>query len=69
MSTRKKATQGDHDSPDNFQPVLLGTEIVFEEADVVGMITDENDCEVFIESSLFTGWMSKALFWELSGAE
>lgn len=52
-----------------FQPTLLGTEIVFEEADAKGMITDENECEVFIESSLFTGWMSKALFWELSGAE
>jgi hypothetical protein len=52
-----------------FQPTLLGTEIVFEEADVKGMITDETECEVFVESSLFTGWMSKALFWELSGAE
>ena len=52
-----------------FQPVLLGTELVFEEEDVKGMITDENESEVFVESSLFTGWMSKATFWELSGAE
>jgi hypothetical protein len=52
-----------------FQPTLLGTAIVFEEEDAQGMITDENECEIFVESSLFTGWMSKALFWELSGAE
>jgi hypothetical protein len=54
---------------ENFQPVLLGTMIVFEEGDTPGMITDENASEVFIESDLFTGWTSKALFWELSGAE
>jgi hypothetical protein len=54
---------------DSFQPTLLGTEIVFEEAEARGMITDENECEVFVESDLFTGWMSKALFWELSGTE
>lgn len=53
----------------HFQPVLLGTMIVFEEGDTPGMITDETMCEVFIESDLFTGWTSKALFWELSGAE
>jgi hypothetical protein len=52
-----------------FQPLLLGTEIVFEELETEGMITDENECEVFIESALFTGWMPKAVFWELSGAE
>ena len=52
-----------------FQPTLLGTEIVFEEGDAPGMITDENACEIFVESEPFTGWMSKALFWELSGAE
>ena len=52
-----------------YQPTLLGTEIIFEEGDAPGMITDENLCEVFVESDLFTGWMSKALFWELSGAE
>jgi hypothetical protein len=54
---------------ESFQPTLLGTMIVFEEGDTPGMITDENACEVFIESDLFTGWTSKALFWELSGAE
>jgi hypothetical protein len=53
----------------NFQPTLLGTEIIFEEGDVAGMITDENECEVFIESDQFTGWTSKAIFWELSGVE
>ncbi len=52
-----------------FQPSLLGTPIIFEEDDTEGMITDENECEVFIQSDLFTGWMSKALFWDLSGAE
>lgn len=54
---------------DNFQPVLLGTEIIFEDDETTGMITDETDCEVFVQSSTFTGWMSKALFWELSGSE
>ena len=54
---------------DNFRPSLLGTEIVFEEGDDEGMITDENECQVFIQSGIFTGWISKALFWELSGAE
>ena len=52
-----------------FQPTLLGTELVFEEADHIGMITDENECEIFIESSLFTGWMSKPVFWDQSGQE
>lgn len=51
------------------QPTLLGTELTFEEGDISGMITDENPCEIFVESDLFTGWMSKAVFWELSGAE
>jgi hypothetical protein len=58
-----------HDSPDNFKPILLGTEIVFEDDETTGMITDETECDVFVESPGFTGWMSKALFWELSGAE
>lgn len=56
--------------PENaFQPILLGTQIVFEEEDVRGMITDETPCEVYVESTLFTGWISKALFWELCGVE
>lgn len=33
------------------------------------MITDENQCEIYVESPLFTGWMSKAVFWDLSGNE
>jgi hypothetical protein len=52
-----------------FEPTLLGTQIVFEEGETEGMITDETQCEVFVESPLFTGWMSKAIFWELSGAD
>jgi hypothetical protein len=52
-----------------FAPTLLGTQLTFEEGEVEGMITDETQCEVFVESAQFTGWMSKALFWELSGAE
>jgi hypothetical protein len=52
-----------------FRPTLLGTEIVFEEDDTKGMITDETLCEIYIESALFTGWMSKALFWTLCGSE
>ena len=52
-----------------FQPTLLGTQIIFEEGDTPGMITDETMWEVFIESDLFTGWMPKSQFFELSGAE
>lgn len=52
-----------------YRPTLLGTSLVFEEGDTPGMITDETECYVFIESELFTGWTSKALFWELSGLE
>lgn len=52
-----------------FRPTLLGTEIVFEEDDTKGMITDETICEIYIESTLFTGWMSKASFWTLCGGE
>lgn len=52
-----------------FRPALLGTQILFEEDDAEGMITDENQCEIYVESPLFTGWMSKAVFWDLSGNE
>lgn len=52
-----------------FRPTLLGTAIVFEEEDSEGMITDENECEIYVESSLFTGWISKAVFWDVCGAE
>lgn len=57
------------ESRNSFRPSLLGTEIVFEEGDCEGMITDENECDIFVESSLFTGWIPKAMFWELSGAD
>lgn len=59
----------DKEPESGFQPVLLGTEIVFEDNDTPGMITDENECEIYVESELFTGWMSKAVFWELSGSD
>jgi len=50
---------------EDFQPSLLGTAIVFEEGDTEGMITDETESAVFIESSLFTGWIPKATFFAL----
>lgn len=52
--------------PLTFHPTLLGAQLEFEEGEI-GMITDETQCEVYIESDFFTGWTSKALFWELSG--
>ena len=54
---------------DSFQPSLLGTEIVFEEGESEGMITDENEHSVFVESTIFTGWIPKPVFWELSGTD
>ena len=52
-----------------FRPTLLGTVISFEDDGSEGMITDETECEIFIQSDFFTGWMSKASFWDLAGAE
>lgn len=58
----------------NFQPTLLGTTVTFandgggEEGDA-GMISDETATEIYIESGFFTGWMSKADFWEALGIE
>jgi hypothetical protein len=50
-----------------FQPTMLGTEVRFEDGET-GMITDERETELLIESDFFTGWMTKAEFWEaLSG--
>jgi hypothetical protein len=51
-----------------FQPTLLGTVITFGD-EGKGMITDETETEVFIESAFFTGWMSKAELWEALGVE
>jgi len=51
-----------------FQPTLLGTTVVFQDAGQ-GMITDEDETDIFIESDVFTGWMSKAEFWEALGVE
>jgi hypothetical protein len=51
-----------------FQPTMLGMRVRFQdEGD--GMITDENETEIFIESDFFTGWMSKPEFFELLGIE
>lgn len=52
----------------DFQPTMLGTNIRFLEGGV-GMITDENESEIFIESDYFTGWITKAEFWEALGIE
>ena len=57
-------TQIQHD----FQPTLLGMPVFFQDADE-GMITDENETEIFIESDYFTGWMLKTEFWAAIGAE
>jgi hypothetical protein len=51
-----------------FQPTLLGTPVVFQD-EGEGMITDENETEIYIESDFFTGWMLKAEFWELLGTD
>jgi hypothetical protein len=51
-----------------FQPTLLGTPIVFQN-EGEGMITDENETDIYIESEFFTGWMLKAEFWELLGTD
>jgi hypothetical protein len=52
-----------------FQPTLLGTRVLFEDEAHSGMITDETESEIYIESDFFTGWMSKAEFWEALGVE
>jgi hypothetical protein len=51
-----------------FQPTLLGTPILFQD-EGGGMITDENEFDIFIESEFFTGWMPKTEFFELLGVE
>ena len=52
----------------DFQPTLLGTPVFFE-GGVEGMITDETQTEIFIESKFFTGWMLKTEFWEALGSD
>jgi hypothetical protein len=52
----------------SFQPTLLGSPILFQD-EGMGMITDENETEIYIESDFFTGWMLKAEFWELLGTD
>jgi hypothetical protein len=51
-----------------FQPTLLGSPVVFQD-EGEGMITDENETDIYIESDFFTGWMLKAEFWELLGTD
>ncbi|MEY2510125.1 MAG: hypothetical protein QOE26_888 [Verrucomicrobiota bacterium] len=51
-----------------FQPTLLGTPVIFQ-GEGSGMITDENETEIYIESDFFTGWMLKAEYWELLGTD
>ena len=51
-----------------FQPTLLGSPIIFQD-EGSGMITDETESEIFIEGDFFTGWMSKATFFEALGVE
>jgi hypothetical protein len=56
-------------SGEMFQPTLLGTPVVFQDEGLPGMITDETESDVYIESDFFTGWMSKPEFWEALGVE
>lgn len=52
-----------------FQPTLLGTQVLFEGEGHPGMITDESETDIFIESDFFTGWMPKPEFFDLLGIE
>jgi hypothetical protein len=76
---KAKHTEAGNDQPEpgqsfqfktmTFQPTLLGTELIFEHDEEEGMIEDEDECRVFIRSPIFTGWVSKALFYEYAGFE
>lgn len=48
-----------------FQPTMLGTPISFESDESEGMITDETETDIYVEHPFFTGWMSKARYFEL----
>lgn len=48
---------------------MLGQTFAFEGEECEAMITDENEFAIFVESSFFTGWMSKADFWDSLGYE
>jgi hypothetical protein len=61
MNTPQEELQG-------FTPTLLGTIIHFQHAED-GMITDESETDIFIESDFYTGWMPKPVFWESLGIE
>jgi hypothetical protein len=52
----------------DFQPTLLGMIVRIQDAGV-GMVTNETPTDLFIESDGFTGWISKAEFWEAWGVE
>lgn len=47
---------------------LKGLAITFQD-EAEGIIKDEDADSIFIESSFFTGWMSKIEFWDLWGTE
>lgn len=53
-------------SAEPFQPTLLGTCVSFEGEDGEGMITDETETQIYVESAFFTGWMSKELFYRMT---
>ncbi|HVT74380.1 MAG TPA: hypothetical protein VHD61_14685 [Lacunisphaera sp.] len=52
-----------------FQPTMLGTQVLFEGDDRPGMITNETETDIYIESDFFTGWMSKPEFFDLLGID
>lgn len=49
----------------NMQPHWLG--FAFTIGVVPAMVTQEDECEVFIESSDYIGWIAKPVFWEHYG--
>jgi ribosomal protein L31 len=53
----------------DFQPTMLGTLVYFDQEAGKGMITDETVDEIYIEHPFFTGWMSKAEYFESLGVE
>lgn len=47
---------------------LKGMIVAFQD-ECEGVIKEENEDSILIESSFFTGWMSKVEFWEMWGTE
>ena len=48
---------------------LKGLKFSFQDECDDGEILEENEDSILIRSSFFTGWMSKAEFWEMWGTE